>query len=166
MSFVSKVRFTCKLFSFFQSNQDNGGSAAGLLALTWECRNGHMRVVLASERKPLIDLDLGWTKVPHRPRVIWKIDLGVLFHLLYLTITNSQRHKKRVLIVIHFNPSSSFFYTRGRQPFRSRGPKTNSARYGGPYQFSTKNYGPFAVYAVKPGMWWNFNQIYSWFCSS
>jgi len=38
-----------------------------------------------------------------------------------------------VLIVIHFNPSRSFFYTRGRRSFPSRGPKTNSARYGGPY---------------------------------
>jgi len=38
------------------------------------------------------------------------MDSGVLFHTLYLTITNSQRHKKRVLIVIHFNPSRSFFY--------------------------------------------------------
>jgi len=34
---------------------------------------------------------------------------GVLFHALYVTITHSQRHKKRILIVIHFNPSRSFF---------------------------------------------------------
>ena len=95
------------------------------------------------------EIDLGWTKIPHWPGVIWKIGLGVLFHTLYLTITNSQLHKKRVLIVIHFNPSRSFFYTRGRQPFPSRGPKINSARYGGPYQFSTNNYGLFSVYGVK-----------------
>ena len=53
ISLVSKVRFACKLFSFFQRNQDNGGSTAGLLALTWECRNIHMRAVLVSDRKPL-----------------------------------------------------------------------------------------------------------------
>ena len=52
-SLVSKVRFMCKLFSFFQSNQDNGGSTVGSLALTWECRKIHMRVVLARNRKPL-----------------------------------------------------------------------------------------------------------------
>ena len=44
------------------------------------------------------------------PRVTWKMDSGVLFHTLYVTITNSQRQKKRMLIVIHFNPSRSFFY--------------------------------------------------------
>jgi len=50
ISLVSKVSFTC---NFFQSNQDNDGSTVGSLALTWECRNVHTRVVLASERKPL-----------------------------------------------------------------------------------------------------------------
>jgi len=29
---------------------------------------------------------------------------------LYVTITNSQRHRKRMLIVIIFDPSRSFFY--------------------------------------------------------
>ena len=57
------------------------------------------------------DRDLGWMKVPHWLRVIWKTYSGILFHTLYLAITKSQRHKKRVLIVIHFNPSRSFFYT-------------------------------------------------------
>jgi len=47
------VSFTYKLFSFFQSNQDNGGSTVGLLAITWVCRNVRMKVVLVSERKPL-----------------------------------------------------------------------------------------------------------------
>ena len=32
---------------------------------------------------------------------IWKMDSGVLFHTLYATITNFQRHKKRMLIAIH-----------------------------------------------------------------
>jgi len=41
-----------------------------------------------------------------------KIDSGVLFHTLCVIITNSQRHKKRMLTVIHFNPSRSSFYTR------------------------------------------------------
>ena len=41
-----------------------------------------------------------------------------------------------------------FFYTRGRQPFPSGGPKTKSARYGGLYWFYT-NSGPFAFYDVK-----------------
>ena len=48
--------------------------------------------------------------VPHWPRVVWKMDSGVLFHALYVTITNSQRRKKGVLIVINFNPLRSFFY--------------------------------------------------------
>jgi len=48
--------------------------------------------------------------VPHWPRVIWKKDSGVLFHTLYVTITNSQLQKKRMLSVIHFNPSRSSFY--------------------------------------------------------
>ena len=47
------MSFTYKLISFFQSNQDNGGSTVGLLASTLEGRNVYMRVVLASERKPL-----------------------------------------------------------------------------------------------------------------
>jgi len=38
------------------------------------------------------------------------MDSGVLFHALYVTITNSQRRKKGVLIVINFNPLRSFFY--------------------------------------------------------
>jgi len=37
------------------------------------------------------------------------MDSGVSFHALYVTTTNSQRHKKRILIVIYFNPSRSFF---------------------------------------------------------
>jgi len=36
------------------------------------------------------------------------MDSGVLFHALYVTITNFQRHKKRILVVIHFNLSRSF----------------------------------------------------------
>jgi len=44
------------------------------------------------------------------------MDRGVFFHTLYVKITNSQHHKKRVLIVIHFNPSRLFFYSRGSQP--------------------------------------------------
>jgi len=39
----------------------------------------------------------------------------VLFHTLYVTIPDSQRHKKRMLIVIHFHFSCSFFYSRGGQ---------------------------------------------------
>jgi len=38
------------------------------------------------------------------------MDLGHLFYTLYVTITNSQRHKKRMFIVIHFNLSRSLFY--------------------------------------------------------
>jgi len=38
------------------------------------------------------------------------MDSGVFFHTLYVTRTNSQRHKKRMLILIHFNLSRSFFY--------------------------------------------------------
>ena len=34
---------------------------------------------------------------------------GVLFHTLYVTITDSQRQKKRMLIVIHLKASRSFF---------------------------------------------------------
>jgi len=37
------------------------------------------------------------------------MDSGVLFHTLYVTITNSQRHEKKMVIVIHFNHSSSLF---------------------------------------------------------
>jgi len=40
---------------------------------------------------------------------------GVLLHKLYVTIIKSQRHKKRMLIFIHFNPLRSFFYIRGLQ---------------------------------------------------
>ena len=32
--------------------------------------------------------------------------------IAYVTITDFQRHEKRMLIVIHFNPSRSFFYSR------------------------------------------------------
>jgi len=35
---------------------------------------------------------------------------GVLFHTLYVTVTKSQCHKRRMFIVIHFNPLRSFFY--------------------------------------------------------
>jgi len=35
---------------------------------------------------------------------------GVLLHKLYVTITNSQRHKEKIIIVIYFNLSRSFFY--------------------------------------------------------
>jgi len=38
------------------------------------------------------------------------MDSGVLFQRLYVTIATSQRHKKRMLIVIHFNLSRSFLY--------------------------------------------------------
>jgi len=38
------------------------------------------------------------------------MDSGVLFHVLYVRTTNSQRYKKEMLIVINFNPSRSFFY--------------------------------------------------------
>jgi len=38
------------------------------------------------------------------------MDLGVLFHTLYVTKTNSQRQKKIMLIVIYFNLSRSSFY--------------------------------------------------------
>jgi len=38
------------------------------------------------------------------------MDSGVLFHVLDVTITNPQRHKKKMLSVINFNPSRSFFY--------------------------------------------------------
>jgi len=37
------------------------------------------------------------------------MDSGILFHTLHVTITNSQRHEKRMVIVIHFNHSSSLF---------------------------------------------------------
>jgi len=49
------------------------------------------------------EIDPGWTKVPHWPCVIWKMDSGVLFHTLYVTITNSQPHKKIIVIIILFN---------------------------------------------------------------
>ena len=55
-----------------------------------------------------LPLHIHWAS--HWPRVIWKMDSAVLFHRLYVTIINSQRQKKRMLIVIHFNPSRSFFY--------------------------------------------------------
>ena len=55
-----------------------------------------------------LPLHIYW--VPHWPRVIWKMDLGILFHTLYEAINNSQRNKNRTLIVIHFNTSRSFFY--------------------------------------------------------
>jgi len=38
-----------------------------------------------------LPLHICW--VPHWPREIWKMDSGVLFHTLYVTITNSQRNK-------------------------------------------------------------------------
>jgi len=38
------------------------------------------------------------------------MDSGVLLHKLYVTITNSQRHKKKMLIVMYFNLSRSFLY--------------------------------------------------------
>jgi len=38
------------------------------------------------------------------------MDSGVLFHTSYVPITTSQLHEKGMLIVIHFNPSRSFFY--------------------------------------------------------
>jgi len=38
------------------------------------------------------------------------MDSGVLVHILRAKITNSQRCKKRMLIVIHFNPSRLFLY--------------------------------------------------------
>jgi len=38
------------------------------------------------------------------------MDSGVLLNKLYVTIANSQRHKKKMLIVIDFNLSRSFFY--------------------------------------------------------
>jgi len=37
------------------------------------------------------------------------MDSGILLHTLYVTITNSQHHEKGMVIVIHFNHSSSFF---------------------------------------------------------
>jgi len=40
------------------------------------------------------------------------MDSGVLFHALCVAIANSQRHKKRILIVIHFSISHSFSYNR------------------------------------------------------
>jgi len=43
-------------------------------------------------------------------RLIWKMGSGVLLHKLYVTITNSQRHKEKIIIVIYFNLSRSFFY--------------------------------------------------------
>jgi len=55
-----------------------------------------------------LTLHIYWA--PRWPRAIWKVKSGVLFHTLYVTITNSQRHKKRMLIVIHFYLSRSFFY--------------------------------------------------------
>jgi len=38
------------------------------------------------------------------------MDSGILFHTLYVTIINSQPQNKRMLIVIHFTHSRSFFY--------------------------------------------------------
>jgi len=38
------------------------------------------------------------------------MDSGVLLHILYVTITNSQRHKKKMLTVIYFILSRSLFY--------------------------------------------------------
>jgi len=39
------------------------------------------------------------------------MDSGILFCALYVTLTNSQRHEKRMLIVNHVsNPLRSFFY--------------------------------------------------------
>jgi len=58
----------------------------------------------------LITLTLHIYWVPHWPRVIWKMDSGVFFNTLYVTITNSERYKMRMLIVIHFNLWRSFLY--------------------------------------------------------
>ena len=44
--------------------------------------------------------------------------------VLYVTITKSQRHKKRMPIVIHYNPLRSFFYIRGLQ---TTAPRPNPA---------------------------------------
>jgi len=44
------------------------------------------------------------------------MDSGVLFHTLYVTITNSQPHEKMIVIVIHFN----LFYSRASK-LRSAG---------------------------------------------
>ena len=51
----------------------------------------------------------------------------VLFQ--YVTITKSKRHKKRMLIVIHFNPLRSFFYIRGHQTTASRPNPAREAIY-------------------------------------
>jgi len=40
-------------------------------------------------------------------------------------------------------------YNKSRQPFPSCGPKSKSARYGGPYLFSTNNSVSFAAYDVE-----------------
>ena len=51
-----------------------------------------------------------------------RMDSGVLFQTLNVTITNSQLHEKGMLIVIHFNPSRSFLYISGSQTFSDRVP--------------------------------------------
>jgi len=48
--------------------------------------------------------------IPHWPYVICKMDSGVFSYKWYVTITNSQHHKKRMLIVIRFNASRYFFH--------------------------------------------------------
>ena len=62
-----------------------------------------------------LTLHIYW--IPHWPRESWKMDSGVFFHTLCVTKTNSQRHKKRLPIVIHFNLSRSFVYSKGSQSF-------------------------------------------------
>jgi len=49
------------------------------------------------------------------------MDSGVLFHKLYVTMTNPQRHKNGMLMVLPFNPSCSFFH---RETFSKRQSKT------------------------------------------
>jgi len=59
--------------------------------------------------------DPSWTKAPHCSclvaRIVWILKNGFrrLLPRIYVTIINSQRHKKRILIVIHFNLSRSLF---------------------------------------------------------
>jgi len=52
------------------------------------------------------------------------------------------------------------FYHGGRQPLLHRGSNTNSAGYGGPYQFSTNNsFRLLFMMLLKLGNLWSFNQV-------
>jgi len=81
-------------------------------------------------------LHIYWVWVSHWPRVIWKMDSGVLFHT-YTQKYRFLRHKKRKLIVIHFHFSRSFFYSRDG-PIAACGPCGPPQRFQWPRKHSGK----------------------------